>query len=384
MPAGTIGKSRKTKDRPVRPAGMAITSHPALKMAVTKLCGVRHGCAGMVTQLLRETFRTNAELADQRRIVKDKKDLEDNKQKQIRKGERWNTNMEEPLAENQDSLDLHLNMLGTAVGTRKAYLKRQFQARYARAKEDNYTYPAIGPAYRDKRGNKLKMTSSGNMDEIEYLKALVILMMKADARRNPNIIRDRSVTGLVRKKLVLCSATTSSYSVQHKARQEEEASRLALQTDDPWLVSLTEEYVGRFCFVSELPLRQKLFRISKISYWPSSRLRHSCWEATMEPVHEDDFGEIFVAEVDTVVGPHGIRLTKASALLGYVLAQYVDGDDEEPTRSTHVDVMCVDALLLLRNRSYEAAYRQRQDTANNHPAYQPNSETETESDSEDK
>ena len=102
----------------------------------------------------------------------------------------------------------------------------------------------------------------------------------------------------------------------------------------------------------------------------------------MEPVHEDDFGEIFVAEVDTVVGPHGIRLTKASALLGYVLAQYVDGDDEEPTRSsTHVDVMCVDALL--RNRSYEAAYRQRQDTANNHPAYQPNSETETESDSED-
>ncbi len=50
----------------------------------------------------------------------------------------------------------------------------------------------------------------------------------------------------------------------------------------------------------------------------------------MEPVHEDDFGEIFVAEADTVVGPHGIRLTKASALLGYVLAQYVDGDDEEP------------------------------------------------------
>jgi hypothetical protein len=97
------------------------------------------------------------------------------------------------------------------------------------------------------------------MDEIEYLKALVILMMQADARRNPNIICDRSVTGLVRKTLVLCSATTSSYSVQHKARQEQEASRLALQTDDPWLVSLTEEYVGRFCFVSELPLRQKLF-----------------------------------------------------------------------------------------------------------------------------
>ena len=38
-----------------------------------------------------------------------------------------------------------------------------------------------------------------------------------------------------------------------------------------------------------------------------------------------------VPDEHTVLGPKGVRLTKSKALLGYVLAQYIDGDEAEPT-----------------------------------------------------
>ncbi len=40
-PAGTLGKTKKTKARLEAPAGIAICSPEILKSAVTKLCGVR-------------------------------------------------------------------------------------------------------------------------------------------------------------------------------------------------------------------------------------------------------------------------------------------------------------------------------------------------------
>ena len=64
----------------------------------------------------------------------------------------------------------------------------------------------------------------------------------------------------------------------------------------------------------------------------------------------DDAGEIrrfvnvFVADEDVIVGPKGLRLTKSKLLLGYILAQYIDGDDEEPTRTECVDLYTENAL----------------------------------------
>ncbi len=40
----------------------------------------------------------------------------------------------------------------------------------------------------------------------------------------------------------------------------------------------------------------------------------------------------------------GHRVTKASALLGYVLAEYFDGDEADPTRTDCVDIYVMDAL----------------------------------------
>ena len=75
----------------------------------------------------------------------------------------------------------------------------------------------------------------------------------------------------------------------------------------------------------------------------------------MEPVHEGDLGDIYVADDNIVIGTQGIRLTKAKALLGYVLAQYIDGDNAEPTTSELVDILMLDALA--KHRLYSSKFK---------------------------
>jgi hypothetical protein len=55
-------------------------------------------------------------------------------------------------------------------------------------------------------------------------------------------------------------------------------------------------------------------------------------------------GTVFVHDDDTVVMSGAKRLTKASTLLGYVLAEYVDGDDADPTRTDCVDKYVMGAM----------------------------------------
>ncbi len=59
-------------------------------------------------------------------------------------------------------------------------------------------------------------------------------------------------------------------------------------------------------------------------------------------------GKFAVPEEHIVLGPNGVRLTKSKVLLGYVLAQYIDGDDAEPTRSECVDLYIENALDKLK------------------------------------
>ncbi len=64
----------------------------------------------------------------------------------------------------------------------------------------------------------------------------------------------------------------------------------------------------------------------------------------MEPVHVSPEGSVFIHDDDAVVMSAGRRVTKASALLGYVLVEYVDGDEADPTRTDCVDKYVMDAL----------------------------------------
>jgi hypothetical protein len=52
---------------------------------------------------------------------------------------------------------------------------------------------------------------------------------------------------------------------------------------------------------------------------------------------------------DVVRCSNGRIMTKAKAYLGYILAEYIDGDDAEPTRSN-----CVDRYMMNSLEKHEA------------------------------
>ena len=252
--------------------------------------------------------------------------------------------MEEPLAVTVQDLEDQLKLLGHAKMTCYSYLKRQFSAREARAGIDKYTYPEIGVGYRDKAGKKLKMTPSNGEEKHEHLKKLVLLMMKADSRRQPTKDVQPHLSGLVRLNPVINSTSTDPISTRAKAQQDLAIGLRIAQSDDPWLISLDQEYVDKLCFLHDISLRHKLYRICRIAFWSSTKTRYASWEGTMEPIHVHHDDSLFCLDDDVVQLSNGKTMTKANKLIGYILAEYIDGDDAEPTRLDCVDRYAFHAL----------------------------------------
>ncbi len=142
--------------------------------------------------------------------------------------------------------------------------------------------------------------------------------------------------------------STNTRALELRKQLETEVCLQATQTDDSWLLFLTKEYVGKICFLNDIAERHNLYRVCSIAYWTSTKTRYANWEATLEPINLMPSGEFQVPDEATVLGPKGIRLTKSKALLGYILAQYIDGDDEEPTRSDCVDLYIEKAIEKLK------------------------------------
>jgi hypothetical protein len=247
--------------------------------------------------------------------------------------------MEEPLAVSVQDLEDQLKLLGHAKMMRYSYLKRQFAAREARAGIDKYTYPDIGIGFRDKAGKKLKMTPSNGEDKHEQIKKLVLLMMKADSRRQPSSDVQPTLSGLVRLNPVIHSASTDPVSTRAKTQQDIAIGLKVAQSDHPWLVALDEEYVGKICYLHDISLQQKLYRICRIAFW------HASWEGTMEPIHVHPDGALYRLDDDVVHLSNGKTMTMANKLIGYILAESIDGDDNEQMRSD-----CVDRYVFRRPR----------------------------------
>ena len=125
-----------------------------------------------------------------------------------------------------------------------------------------------------------------------------------------------NTVGLMRKVPTLNMQTTNARALDLRKKLEEEICVQATQTDDPWLLFLTSEYVGKICFMDDIPERHKLYRVCNIAYWTSTKSRYANWEATLEPVNLLPSGEFSVPDEYTIVGPKGARLTKSKALLG--------------------------------------------------------------------
>ncbi len=83
---------------------------------MTKVCGVRRVNKGTVTSLLDKVYATNCVNAALRRESKRVEGIEEQKRKDAAKGVRFNNALEETLAENEQALETHLEMLGHAKG----------------------------------------------------------------------------------------------------------------------------------------------------------------------------------------------------------------------------------------------------------------------------
>ena len=359
-PAEYQGKQNRTVNKETRKCGSALSAASALQQAVTKLCSVKKIKVGKVTANLDEIFEVNKRLADERRAKKKEEDMAAETRRMQKKGAKFNNNCEEPLAVTVADLMAHMLAMGNAVGVCKDYLKRQFNARLMRADAHEFKYPSIGQEFRtNNKKAKLKLTPSDNRNDLEYLKALVILMMKADAKRGQVDTAPLQLSGLLRKVPTLTVQGTNALALKLRKEQEDEVCLLATVADDPWLVFLSDTYLGKICFLNDIPERHKLYRVANIAYWTSNKTRFANWEATLEPVHLMPSGEFIVADEDCILGPKGARLTKSKVLLGYILAQYIDGDEEDPTRSDCVDMYIENAIDKLKAYLFKLQQNQR-------------------------
>ncbi len=168
-------------------------------------------------------------------------------------------------------------------------------------------------------------------------------MLKADSRRGACDQSEVTLSGLLRKVPTLNVNSTNARALKLRQELEERVAIKATQGDDPWLVYQTDEYVGKICFLHDIAEWHKLYRVCKIAYWTSTKTRFANREVTLEPIHLGPDGLFYLADEDVVIGPNSIRVTKSK-----VLAQYIDGDEEEPTRSDCVDLYTENALDKLK------------------------------------
>jgi hypothetical protein len=214
-PAECKGKQKRTENKDTRQCGVALTAASDLQKAITNLCGVRKVNIGKVTAKLDAIFLTNSARADARRETKRKEEEEAEMRKIHKKGVKFNKFMEEPLAATIGDLVAHMNAMDNAIGVSKEYLKRQFNARLMRAENDDFNYPSIGDHFRaNNKKRKIKMKPSDDQNEVEYLKSLVILMMKADSRRGAVDNEAIQLTGtLILLPMTVCISLTYTLSL---------------------------------------------------------------------------------------------------------------------------------------------------------------------------
>ncbi len=118
-PAQSKGKQNRTRDKAVRGCGTALTAHPDVQWAVTKLCSVKRVNIGKVTLKLDSIFEENTRRAATRRDLKRKEEEAATMRKIAKKAVSFNNALEEPLASRIGDLLAHLKAMGNAVGVCK-------------------------------------------------------------------------------------------------------------------------------------------------------------------------------------------------------------------------------------------------------------------------
>ncbi len=161
-------------------------------------------------------------------------------------------------------------------------------------------------------------------NKVQYLTSLLQIMMVEDLGRlnEPNVeVED---TGLVRRLPVLTTHFLNPLSTRLKREQESDIARKLASTDEPWLTKLHAEWVGKVLYDGGY------YRVVDILYVHNKgNNRYPCWEATSEPVYLHN-GEFVVHDRNVTLASNGTRVTLKSSLVGFALAEYSNGDKEEP------------------------------------------------------
>ena len=114
-----------------------------------------------------------------------------------------------------------------------------------------------------------------------------------------------------------------------KDKFEAEVAQLSAPVDDPVYVDLAGKYMGAILYDFETRASWKLYRVTSIQFIRSYAVhRHSCWEATCEPVYRDANNGHFIVPADQRVADS--KVLKTTALQGYALAEYREGLEKPP------------------------------------------------------
>jgi hypothetical protein len=129
---------------------------------------------------------------------------------------------------------------------------------------------------------------------------------------------------------------TNPKAIAYKLEFGQTVADLAQPQDDPVYVELHAKYIGALLYDNETRASHKLFRIASIQFVRSfSKNRHTCWEATCEPVFYCSASGAYLVPQDKKV--EGSNVIIATALVGYALTEYPSGMEGEPANLPWVD-----------------------------------------------
>jgi hypothetical protein len=133
------------------------------------------------------------------------------------------------------------------------------------------------------------------------------------------------------------------FALRLKTEQEAQIRAMVTPKDNPWLTKLQSEYLNEILLYDG-----GFFRVFAIQYVPNKNTnRYPCWEATTEPVFEDENEELCRANS---IGKDGTCNLLKSSMVGFALAEYCNGDDADPVRLTFADT-CIAKFLIRQARA---------------------------------
>ncbi len=250
-------------------AGIALTAPAPLRDAITKLCSVRvHradvmlpltkkqseriGSVGAITLFLRGVHDADRqEAAANRRAHKELK-LNESARLQANRMADFDKASETQLAMTTHSLEDEILFFGTSKGALLLYLKEQFSARFL-LRDGDYSSIPITSEYRMKtKPYKLRMEphkpiagTVTSRDKVNYLTSLLKIMITEDLTRQEQPTVEAEETGLVRRLPVIAPQFANPLSLRLKRTQETDIDQKMAPTDNPWLMSLQAEWVGK-------------------------------------------------------------------------------------------------------------------------------------------